>query len=186
MKAWRRVSTSPPAIGTGLSAAQLAEVVDRVGPQRLLEPADIVVLQHLGGAHRPFAARAASSASLAPGIDEQLRMRRPAASRAARTIASSSLCVERPAERPPADLERAETPARDTSATTSRIALRLLHQQRAVGLHARAVGAAEQPADRQAGGLAEDVPQRDVDAADRMGERAAAAHPEGVLVQLLG
>ena len=58
---------------------------------------------------------------------------------------------------------------------------RLLHQQRAIGLHAVAVAAAEQAADRLAGRLAQDVPKRDVDAADGVGERAAPAHPEGVL-----
>ena len=111
--------------------------------------------------------------------------RRPAASRAARTIASSSFAVVAPAERPPADLEGAEALLailRDDLAHR----VRLFHQQRAVGLHAVAVGAAEQPADRLAGRLAQDVPQRDVDAADRVGQGAAAPHPEGVLMQLLG
>jgi len=63
---------------------------------------------------------------------------------------------------------------------------RLFHQQRAVGLHLGAIAAAEQPADRHAGRLAEDVPQRDVDAGYDVRERAAAPHPERVLVQLLG
>ena len=63
---------------------------------------------------------------------------------------------------------------------------RVVHQERAVRPHAAAVSAAEQPANRLARDLAEDVPQRDVDAADGVRERAAAAHPEGVLAQLLG
>src|SRR5260221_1335963 len=65
-------------------------------------------------------------------------------------------------------------------------AIRRLHEERAIGLGALPIGAAEQAADRLAGGLAEDVPECDVDAADRMGEGAAAPHPEGVLVELLG
>src|SRR5262249_9758545 len=44
---------------------------------------------------------------------------------------------------------------------------------------------AEQPPDRLPERLAQDVPERDVDATDRMGHRAAASGPEGVLVQLL-
>ena len=105
MKAWRRVSTSPPAIGTGLSAAQIAEVVDGVGPHRLLEPADIVVLQHLGGAHRPFEAMRPERVARA-GVDEQLRcFARRLARRAHDRFVE--LRVERAAERPPADLEGA-------------------------------------------------------------------------------
>ena len=53
---------------------QLTEIVDGIGLQRLLEPADVVILQHLGGAHRPFeAVRPIGVAG--PGIDEELRLR---------------------------------------------------------------------------------------------------------------
>ena len=40
--------------GHGAGAAEGAEVIDGVGLERLLEPADVVVGQHLGGAQRPF------------------------------------------------------------------------------------------------------------------------------------
>ena len=61
----------------------------------------------------------------------------------------------------------------------------LVHEQRGVRLDALAIAPAEEPADRLPGGLPENVPQRDVDTADGVGEAAAAPQPEGVLVQLL-
>ena len=45
--------------------------------------------------------------------------------------------------------------------------------------------AAEQSPDGLAGDLAEDVPERDVDAGDHVRDRPAAALPEGLLVQRL-
>jgi hypothetical protein len=39
---WRRVSTSPPAIGTGLKRRNSQKIVDSVGPKWFLEPADVV------------------------------------------------------------------------------------------------------------------------------------------------
>src|SRR5262249_36129097 len=62
----------------------------------------------------------------------------------------------------------------------------LVEEDAAVGLDARAVVAAEQPADGLAGDLAEEVPQGDVDAADGVLDGAAAALPEGTLPRLLG
>ena len=44
----------------------------------------------------------------------------------------------------------------------------------------------EQAPHRLPGGLAQDVPERDVDAADSVGDAAAHPHPEAVLGQLLG
>ncbi len=61
-----------------------------------------------------------------------------------------------------------------------------LHQERGVGADAITVTAAEEPADGLAGGFAEDVPEGDVDAADGVGEGAAASHPEGVGVEFFG
>jgi hypothetical protein len=60
---------------------------------------------------------------------------------------------------------------------------RFVHQERAVGLDAIAVAPAEEAAHGKPGGLAEDVPERDIDTRDRVGQRAAATHPEGVLVE---
>ena len=88
------------------------------------------------------------------------------------------------AERPPADLERAEALRLQLQQVLAQ-RLRLVHQQRRVGPHALAVASAEQASDRLAGGLAQNIPQGDVDAADRVRDRAAAPEPEGVLMQLL-
>src|SRR3954471_1055348 len=63
--------------------------------------------------------------------------------------------------------------------------VRLVEQERPVGLDPGAVDAAEQPRDRLVGELAEQVPEGDVDAADGVLDGPAAALPEGVLPQLL-
>src|SRR4029078_9152633 len=91
---------------------------------------------------------------------------------------------ERPAEWPPADLEGAEA-TRMILRHHLAHAIAHLHQQRAIGPNPVSVDNAAQPPDRLAGHLAQDVPERDVDAADHVSQRAATAHPEGVLVQLL-
>src|SRR3712207_6911468 len=57
---------------------------------------------------------------------------------------------------------------------------------RSVGANAGAIAPAQEAADRLPGRLAEQVPEGDVDAADGVGQAAAAAEPEGVLVELLG
>ena len=62
---------------------------------------------------------------------------------------------------------------------------RLVEQDRAIRLDAVAVVAAQQARDRLAADLAEQVPQGDVDAADGVLDRAAAALPERHLPQLL-
>src|SRR5690606_15471422 len=87
-------------------------------------------------------------------------------------------------ERSPADLEGAEAALAGGVDVVDHRAVQV-HQQRGVGSDALAVAPAEQPPDWLAGRLAEDVPEGDVDTADRVGERAAAAEPEGVLVELL-
>ena len=61
----------------------------------------------------------------------------------------------------------------------------LVEENRAIRLDALAIAAAEQPCDGLAGDLAEQVPQRDVDAADGVLDRSAAALPEGCLSQPL-
>ena len=107
----------------------------------------------------------------------------PIASRAARTIASSSASLARP--NGPQPILNARKPCACSCASCSRQRLRLVHQQRGVGPHPLAIASAQQAPDRLPGGLAENVPQRDVDAADRVRDGAAAPQPEGVLVQLL-
>ena len=169
--------------GQRAGAAERAEIVERVGHQRLLEPADIVGGQHLSRAQRPFQPVGPMRVA-GPGIDEELRVVAGggAGSRDDRLVGPGTAGAP---ERPPADLEGAKAQLA-IGADNVGHALRHLHQQRAIGAHALAVAAAEQPAHGHGQRLAEDVPKRHVDAADRMGERAAAAHPEGVLVQLLG
>src|SRR5207237_174164 len=75
--------------------------------------------------------------------------------------------VARAAERPRADLEGGEA-AHPVFGDDLAHAFRHLHEQRAIGLHTVVIGAAEQAADRLAGDLAKDVPERDVDAADHV------------------
>ena len=87
---WRRVSTSPPAIGTGAAFAQQHVIVQVVGRQRLLEPVDVVVGQHLARCAAPICSPCGQKASLRAGIHHQQGSPAPTASRAARTIASSS------------------------------------------------------------------------------------------------
>ena len=61
----------------------------------------------------------------------------------------------------------------------------LAHQHRRIRPHPLTIPAAQQPADRLTRTLAENVPERDIDAADRVRDRPAAPHPEGVGVQFL-
>src|SRR5439155_23167294 len=63
--------------------------------------------------------------------------------------------------------------------------LGLVHQDRAIRAHALPVAPAEQTPNGLAGGLPKQVPQRDVNAADGVGDRAAEAEPEHVMVQFL-
>ena len=84
----------------------------------------------------------------------------------------------------PADLESAEA-LRANAAQLFGQRARFAHQQRRVGPHAIAIASAEQPSDGLPGGFAENVPQGDIDAADGVRDGSAAAHPEGVGVQLL-
>ena len=60
---------------------------------------------------------------------------------------------------------------------------RVLHQQRGIGANARTIASAKEPADGLAGCLSEQVPQGDVDPADGVGDRSAAALPERVLMK---
>src|SRR5690606_22098268 len=64
--------------------------------------------------------------------------------------------------------------------------VRLVEQDRAVRPDRAAVVAAQQARDRLAAGLAHEVPEGDVDAADRVLHGAAAALPEAGLAERLG
>ena len=160
--------------------AQLAEILEGVGLQRLLEPADIIILQHLRRAQRPFQAMGPIGIAR-PGIDEEPGIRPRRFARRAHD-GLIQLAVAGAPEGAPADLEGAKS-LRPILGHGLAHGLGTLHEQRAIGLHLAAVHAAEQPADGLARRLAQDIPEGDVDAADGVGQRAAAPHPEAVLMQ---
>ncbi len=108
-------------------------------------------------------------------------MSAPTASRARATICSSFSRAD-PAERTPAELERAEPLGHQPLELVGQ-RLRLAHQDRGIGTDALEISAAEEPSDRLTRRLPEQVPERDVDRADGVGQRAAATEPEGVLVE---
>ena len=134
----------------GRMLAQLHVVLERVGIERLLEPVHVVVGEHLRGVERPLVAVRPEGIAAA-GIDHQARVRADGLARGPddRLIRGGIA----PAERPPADLERAEALRLHREQVIAQLR-RLVHQQRGVGLHALAVASAEQPADRLARRLA--------------------------------
>ena len=89
-----------------------------------------------------------------------------------------------PPERSPADLESAEALLANAAQLFGQRA-RFAHQHRRVGPHPFPIASAQQPPHGLSGGFPENVPKRDIDAADRVRDRSAAAHPEGVGMQLL-
>src|SRR5215471_7029411 len=89
-----------------------------------------------------------------------------------------------PPERPPADLEGAESQFLRHEERRRHL-LRLVHQQGGIRPDTLAIPPTQEPPDGLPRHLAEDVPQGDVDTADRVRDRAAAPEPEGVLMQFL-
>src|SRR6185437_12961606 len=81
------------------------------------------------------------------------------------------------AKRPPAHLDGAESASHLLAQLVGQHR-RIVEENRSVRLDAIAIDAAEQPRDWLIYGLAQQVPQRDIDAADRVLHRAAAAKPE--------
>src|SRR3954467_1756626 len=86
-------------------APQMAVVVDRVGPQGFLEPADVMIAQHLRRAQGPF--QSVRPVAIAGArIHEKARV---AATRLARGAPDRLVLLRvAPAERTPADFEGAE------------------------------------------------------------------------------
>src|SRR5207244_9944190 len=82
-----------------------------------------------------------------------------------------------PTEGSPAELDRAKA-ARDRGLQLFAQARRLVEEDGAIRLDALAIATAEEPRDRLAGDLAEEVPEGNIDAAYGVLERAAAALPE--------
>src|SRR5205814_550020 len=89
------------------------------------------------------------------------------------------------AERTPAHLDRLEAAAHDISQQLPE-RVGLVEENRTVGFDAVAIVPAEQPRDWLPARFAEDVPQGEVEAADRVLYRAAASLPERGLTELLG
>src|SRR5204863_33206 len=87
--------------------AQLAEILEGVGLQRLLEPADIIILQHLRRAQRPFQAMGPIGIAR-PGIDEEPGIRPRRFARRAHD-GLIQLAVAGAPEGAPADLEGAKS-----------------------------------------------------------------------------
>src|SRR5438093_53157 len=151
------------------------------GGSASLEPDHAVLGQHRRRAERPLEA-VRPELLRAARVDHQLAV---VADRVARGLDELLVVgIAAAAEGPPAELERPE-PARLGREQDLAQAPWLVEDQRPVRLDAVAVAPAHEPADGLAGVLAEDVPERDVDAADRMGHAAAAPGPVGRLVELL-
>ena len=165
-KPQRVASCSPAAIAEVDGIRELGVGLELVGLERLLEPVDAELLELARDADR----RRRVGAIAEPGVDQDRRRPSPAASRAAAASATSwsgswpsgpqpSLTAVKPCSREGRDR------ARD-------LVGRVGHQRRGVGADAVALRRADQLAHRLAERLALDVPERDVDAADRVNARS--------------
>ena len=160
---------------------QVTVIVDGVWLQGFLEPAYIVVLQHVRRAQRPFEAMRPVGIA-GTSIDEELRVRPDAVSGRPHDGFVQPGIIG-PAEWSPADLEGPETSRMEIRNDITHL-VRLFHQQGAVRLDLPPIVSPQKLADRKPGCLAKDVPHGNVDAADGVGQRSATSHPERVLVQL--
>src|ERR1039457_889657 len=166
-------------------------IVQVVRWKRLLEPRDVEIGEHAGGARRPLVVLRPKGVACAR-VDHQQTLRSNGVARGANDclvhgeamLTKRRLAQRRPPKRSPTNLERAKALTTNRGELL-RKGLRFAHQQRGVGLHSLAVAPAQEPADRLAGYLAEDVPQGDVDSTDGVRDGAAASHPERVRMQLL-
>src|SRR5207253_11410675 len=95
------------------------------------------------------------------------------------------VAVAAASEGPPAHLDHLEAAGHHRLQMLAELA-GLVEQDRAVGLDAAAIVAPHQPRDRLVADLPHEVPQRDVDAADGMLDRASASLPERRLAELFG
>ena len=116
------------------SAAQLDVIVERIGLERFLEPCDVVVGQHLGGVAAPICSRSARR--------HRWRRRRPSAGSRRRPLRArryDGFVEARHCVRPngPQPILNARNPCAFTASRCSAQRLRLLHQQRGIGLDAR-------------------------------------------------
>ena len=122
---------------------QLAEIIDSVGTQRFLEPADVIVGKHMSRVDGP--AQTVRPIGVAgSGIDEELAAIADRFALAALTIASSSLSSRRCRPNGPQPILNALKPFLDKRRERLRHAFGFFHEQRAIGPDARAIDAAEQ------------------------------------------
>ena len=186
LQPWRKALAAGEYFATGYGhgtlATELTEIIDGIGLQGFLEPAHIMGGKHMRCIDGP--AQAVGPVGIAAAcIHEQLAA-------CTNTFAGClddglvQLPVIAAAKGSPAYLEGAKTLGAITRKCIAHH-IWFLHQEGAVGLYALAVSAAQQASHRLSQCLAQDIPQGDIDAADGVGEGAATAHPEGVLVQFL-
>ena len=157
------VSCSPAAtrISTASASSRVGLVLVRL--ERLLEPEDAELLELRARRRSPLRVGAVAEAR----VDQDRR--RPRRPPRRPPLRSSTSCVGVRAERPPAELDGGEALLARAPTTRSRTSPGVVgHQHRGVGADPVALRRPDQLADRLAGGLALDVPERDVDAADRV------------------
>ena len=167
--------------GHGRVLAELGEVFERVGRERFFKPMHIVVSQHLRGVERPLVAVGPVRITAAR-IDHELVVRAHGfACRFYNGLIGGGIATTK---RPPADLEGTKALRLHLQQMIAKL-LRLIHEQGCVGLHALTIATAEQPSDWLSRCFAKQIPQGDVDATDRVGNRSSTSEPEHVLMQFL-
>src|SRR5687767_2407021 len=92
--------------------------------------------------------------------------------------------VARAAERAPAYLECPEAARRNLPQLLGK-RLRLVHEEGGIGTYPLPIAAPQEATNRLARYLPQDVPERDVDAAYRVGEAASSPQPKRMLMQFL-
>ena len=183
---WKKTLSAGQAFAAGdldrRMAGQLNETIQIIRAERFLKPDHTIVSEHFCLIQGPLVTvrpiRIGST-----GIDHQFAI---LANRLASGAHNCLIGLRIPTtKRPPTDLERAEAAAVRCLKLASHL-FRLLHQHRSIRLDPVAKPAAQQAPDRLTRDFSEDVPERHVDATDRVRDTAAAALPKGVLVQHLG
>lgn len=159
--------------------AQEDEIIEGIGMERFLEPGDLIISEHFRSAQSPFVVVGPESVAAA-GIDHEEAVGSDGVASGAddRFVESGILS----AERAPADFEGAKALGADALKMVNE-RLRSLHKNGGVWLDAVAVTAAEEASDWLARGLAEDIPESDVDSADGVSESSTASEPKGVLME---
>ena len=167
--------------GQGSSAAEELVLIERIGMERLFKPIHAIACEHIGGPEGPLVAVAPVGIASAR-IDHELAIGADGVARGTddRLIHGTTLTPKGS----PTDLEGAEAPLHLEQQILGHL-LRCAHEKRCVGFDPFAVAPTQEPTDRLASRLTENIPEGDIDPTDRMGHRATTPLPEGVLVQQL-